>query len=117
MGLQRGFEQVELVHAMGSGMGDASGLGKLDRFNFRQPVLAVCGDSTFFHAVIPALINAVHSESDVVLVVLDNSGTAMTGFQPHPGTDKDATGVSRPGDLHREGLRSPRRADNGCRSL
>jgi indolepyruvate ferredoxin oxidoreductase alpha subunit len=97
MGLQpSGFEQVKMVHAMGSGMGVASGLGKLDRFNFRQPVLAVCGDSTFFHAVIPALINAVHSESDVVLVVLDNSGTAMTGFQPHPGTDKDAMGVSRP---------------------
>ncbi len=97
MGLQpSGFEQVKMVHAMGSGMGVASGLGKLDRFNFRQPVLAVCGDSTFFHAVIPALINAVHSQSDVVLVVLDNSGTAMTGFQPHPGTDKDAMGVSRP---------------------
>lgn len=97
MGLQpSGFEQVKTVHAMGSGMGVASGLGKLDRFSFKQPVLAVCGDSTFFHAVIPALINAVHSESDVVLVVLDNSGTAMTGFQPHPGSDKDAMGVSRP---------------------
>lgn len=97
MGLQpSGFEQVKTVHAMGSGMGLASGLGKLDRFNFTQPVLAVCGDSTFFHAVIPALVNAVHSQSDVVLVVVDNSGTAMTGFQPHPGTDKDAMGVSRP---------------------
>jgi indolepyruvate ferredoxin oxidoreductase alpha subunit len=97
MGLQpSGFEQVKTVHAMGSGMGLASGLGKLDRFNFTQPVLAVCGDSTFFHAVIPALINAVHSQSDVVLIVLDNAGTAMTGFQPHPGTDKDAMGFSRP---------------------
>ncbi len=97
MGLQSsGFEQLKTVHAMGSGMGLASGLGKLDKFNFRQPVLAVCGDSTFFHAVIPALINAVHSQSDVVLVVLDNAGTAMTGFQPHPGSDKDAMGLSRP---------------------
>ncbi len=118
MGLQpSGFEQVKMVHAMGSGMGVASGLGKLDRFNFKQPVLAVCGDSTFFHAVIPALINAVHSESDVVLVVLDNSGTAMTGFQPHPGTDKDAMGVSRPEirvEKICEALGVP---DNGCRSL
>jgi indolepyruvate ferredoxin oxidoreductase, alpha subunit len=97
MGLQpSGFEQVKMVHAMGSGMGVASGLGKLDKFNFTQPVLAVCGDSTFFHAVIPALINAVHSQSDVILIVLDNAGTAMTGFQPHPGSDKDAMGISRP---------------------
>lgn len=97
MGLQpSGFEQVKTVHAMGSGMGLASGLGKLNQFDFKQPVLAVCGDSTFFHAVIPALVNAVHSESDVVLVVLDNAGTAMTGFQPHPGIDRDAMGSVRP---------------------
>jgi indolepyruvate ferredoxin oxidoreductase alpha subunit len=48
--------------------------------------VAVCGDSTFFHAVMPALVNAIHNQADMVLVVVDNSGTAMTGFQPHPGT-------------------------------
>ena len=56
----------------------------------------MAGDSTFFHAVIPALLNAVHSEADVILVVLDNAGTAMTGFQPHPGSDTDAAGEARP---------------------
>jgi indolepyruvate ferredoxin oxidoreductase, alpha subunit len=91
-----GFSQIKTVHAMGSGMGVASGLGKLDLFDFKQPVLAMTGDSTFFHAVIPALVNAVHSEADVVLVILDNAGTAMTGFQSHPGTDKDASGNARP---------------------
>jgi indolepyruvate ferredoxin oxidoreductase alpha subunit len=91
-----GFRQVKTVHAMGSGMGIASGLGKLDLFKFNQPVMAVTGDSTFFHAVIPALLNAVHSEADVVLVVVDNAGTAMTGFQPHPGSDRDAEGNPRP---------------------
>jgi indolepyruvate ferredoxin oxidoreductase alpha subunit len=97
MGLtSTGFSQIKTVHAMGSGMGIASGLGKLNQFGFNQPVLAVCGDSTFFHAVIPALINAIHSQSDLVLVVLDNAGTAMTGFQPHPGTDMNAMGVPAP---------------------
>ena len=97
MGLEpTGFSQVRTVHAMGSGMGVASGLGKLDLFHFKQPVLAMCGDSTFFHAAIPALLNAVHNEADVILVVLDNAGTAMTGFQPHPGVDRDATGDARP---------------------
>jgi indolepyruvate ferredoxin oxidoreductase, alpha subunit len=91
-----GFAQVKTVHAMGSGMGVASGLGKLDIFHFEQPVVAMAGDSTFFHAVIPALLNAVHSEADVVLVVLDNAGTAMTGFQPHPGSDRDAVGDAKP---------------------
>ena len=87
-----GFSQIKTVHAMGSGVGLASGMGKMDRFGLDQPVVTVCGDSTFFHAVIPALINAVHSRSDLVFVILDNSGTAMTGFQPHPGIGTDAMG-------------------------
>jgi indolepyruvate ferredoxin oxidoreductase alpha subunit len=61
-----------------------------------QPVVAVCGDSTFFHAVMPALVDAVHNQSDVTLVVLDNSGTAMTGFQPHPGLTVNAMGEASP---------------------
>lgn len=81
-----GFRTVKLSMAMGSGLGMASGFGKLRQFGFDQPALAVCGDSTFFHAVLPALVNAIHNQSDVILVVVDNSGTAMTGFQPHPGT-------------------------------
>jgi indolepyruvate ferredoxin oxidoreductase, alpha subunit len=42
------------------------------------------GDSTFFHSGIPALINAVFNKTRVVMVVLDNSATSMTGFQPNP---------------------------------
>jgi indolepyruvate ferredoxin oxidoreductase, alpha subunit len=84
--LECGFSTLKTLFAMGSGIGMASGFGKLGQFGFNQPVMAVCGDSTFFHAVIPGLVNAVHNKSDMILVVLDNSGTAMTGFQPHPGT-------------------------------
>jgi indolepyruvate ferredoxin oxidoreductase alpha subunit len=91
-----GYSQTKTAHAMGSGVGLASGLGKLSQFGFRQPVLTVCGDSTFFHASIPALINSVHNESDFILLLLDNSGTAMTGFQPHPGIDRNAAGDAAP---------------------
>jgi indolepyruvate ferredoxin oxidoreductase alpha subunit len=77
---------------MGSGAGLASGLGKLDRFGFGQPVIAVCGDSTFFHAAMPALVNAHYNRSSFILVVLDNGATAMTGFQPHPGVGINAMG-------------------------
>jgi indolepyruvate ferredoxin oxidoreductase alpha subunit len=91
-----GFSTTKTLHAMGSGAGLASGFGKLVQFGMDQPVLAVCGDSTFFHAVIPALINAVHHNSNITLVVLDNSGTAMTGFQSHPGLTVNAMGDKVP---------------------
>jgi indolepyruvate ferredoxin oxidoreductase alpha subunit len=87
---------TKLALAMGSGTGVGSGLGKLGQFGFNQPVIAVCGDSTFFHAAIPALINAKYNRSDVIMVILDNSATAMTGFQPHPGVGVNASGESAP---------------------
>jgi indolepyruvate ferredoxin oxidoreductase alpha subunit len=91
-----GFHQAKTLHAMGSGLGMASGFGMLGRFGATQPALTVCGDSTFFHAAIPALINALHQESNCLLIVLDNSATAMTGFQPHPGSPQDAVGAPAP---------------------
>jgi indolepyruvate ferredoxin oxidoreductase alpha subunit len=94
--LPTGFGTMKTLHAMGSGTGLASGFGQLKRFGMDQPVLSVCGDSTFFHAVMPALVNAIHNRADMTLVVLDNSGTAMTGFQPHPGSSEDAAGNEVP---------------------
>jgi indolepyruvate ferredoxin oxidoreductase alpha subunit len=81
-----GFSQLATLHCMGAGLGEASGLGVLGQLGFTQPVVAVAGDSTFFHACLPALVNARWQKADVVFVILDNSTTAMTGFQPHPGT-------------------------------
>ena len=94
--LPTGFSTLKTLHAMGSGVGLASGFGKLGQFGMNQPILATVGDSTFFHAVLPALINAVHHQSDITVVVLDNSGTAMTGFQSHPGRPVDAAGNDAP---------------------
>ncbi|HEY3356656.1 MAG TPA: thiamine pyrophosphate-dependent enzyme [Polyangia bacterium] len=85
-----GFGQMRTMQAMGSGAGLASGLGALAGLGLAQPALAVCGDSTFFHAVLPALVNARYNGLDLRLVVLDNAATAMTGFQPHPGTGRAA---------------------------
>lgn len=91
-----GFNVSKTLHAMGSGTGIAGGFGKLAQFGMNQPALAVCGDSTFFHAVLPALVNAVHQRAAITLIVLDNSGTAMTGFQSHPGLEIDAMGDTAP---------------------
>jgi indolepyruvate ferredoxin oxidoreductase alpha subunit len=91
-----GFHTVRTLHSMGSGTGLASGFAKLGAFGLDKPVLAVCGDSTFYHAVIPALINAQHNRADITFIVLDNAGTAMTGFQPHPGLAVNAMGEAVP---------------------
>ena len=91
-----GFNTVRTLHSMGSGTGLASGFAKLVAFGLDKPVMALCGDSTFYHAVIPALINAQHNRADITFIVLDNAGTAMTGFQPHPGLAVSAMGEAVP---------------------
>lgn len=87
-----GYSLLRVGGAMGTGTGLASGFGKLASHGFTQPALAMCGDSTFFHAAMPALANACYNQSNLVMVIMDNSATAMTGFQPHPGVGKNAMG-------------------------
>jgi indolepyruvate ferredoxin oxidoreductase alpha subunit len=87
-----GYSVTKTHYCMGGGIGVANGLGKLGQFGFNQPVVAACGDSTFFHAAIPGLVNGVYNNSNFILAVFDNSATAMTGFQPHAGTGVNAMG-------------------------
>ena len=75
---------------MGSNAGTACGLS----IATNQKIVSFMGDSTFFHSGIPPIIDAVHHSHDVVITVLDNRTTAMTGHQPHPGTDFDGMGRS-----------------------
>ncbi|MEM2238027.1 MAG: indolepyruvate ferredoxin oxidoreductase subunit alpha [Candidatus Caldarchaeum sp.] len=79
------FQTIDTIICMGAGLGFANGLAKL----VRQPIVVSVGDSTFFHAAIPALVNAVRNRSRLVVLVLDNDVTAMTGEQPHPGSSWD----------------------------
>ncbi len=95
LGVSRPHNAADLLVCMGSSVGTAGGLAKVNS----QPVVAYIGDSTFFHAGIPGLINAVHNGHKFLLVILDNRTTAMTGHQPHPGSDRgpsccDVTPVS-----------------------
>ncbi|MFC2062644.1 thiamine pyrophosphate-dependent enzyme [Chloroflexota bacterium] len=91
-----GYHVSKLLHGMGTGMGLGCGFGQLESFGFSQPVVSVCGDSTFYHSSIPALINAIYNKSYMMVVVMDNTITAMTGLQPHPGTGYDASGNPTP---------------------
>ncbi len=48
--------------------------------------VAVIGDSTFFHTGIPALLNVIYNQSNVITIIMDNRITGMTGHQENPGT-------------------------------
>ncbi|MDD1741565.1 MAG: thiamine pyrophosphate-dependent enzyme, partial [Methanothrix sp.] len=50
------------------------------------------GDSTFLHGGMTGLLNAAYNKARITVAILDNSTTAMTGHQPHPGTGVTATG-------------------------
>lgn len=88
-------EAMNTMQAMGSGIGVACGLGQLGRFGFDAKVVAVAGDSTFFHACLPGLVNARHKNANLTFVILDNATTAMTGFQVHPGSSVQDTKFTR----------------------
>lgn len=81
------FEMLDVKYSMGSSIGIASGLvlsGVTD------PVIAVVGDSDFFHLGANALFNVAHQGSDLIVLILDNATTALSGFQGTPnlgGTD------------------------------
>jgi indolepyruvate ferredoxin oxidoreductase alpha subunit len=95
-GQKAGQYGYQFENCMGSGIAAAEGLSQLAAYGFDQQVLAVVGDSTFFHTTVPGLISAKYHNANMLLLVLDNSATAMTGFQPHPGTGTTAMG--RPAD-------------------
>lgn len=82
------LEAIDTCICMGSSIGIANGVAKLHD----GVVLAIIGDSTFFHTGIPGLIDAVYNQNNILVVILDNNITAMTGFQPHPGTGIKITG-------------------------
>ncbi|RLE16279.1 MAG: indolepyruvate ferredoxin oxidoreductase subunit alpha [Actinobacteria bacterium] len=70
--------------AMGSSIGMAVGMAASGGAD--GPVVATVGDSTFLHGGIPGLADAVYSQANITVLILDNGTTAMTGGQEHPGT-------------------------------
>jgi len=89
LGVLPPLSMADIVICMGGSIGSACGIAAATD----QKVVSFIGDSTFFHAGIPALINAVHNNYNFTLVILDNGTTAMTGQQPNPGVDTTPMGV------------------------
>jgi indolepyruvate ferredoxin oxidoreductase alpha subunit len=88
LGIYPPLNGCDIATCMGSGFGLANGVARASK----RPVLGTLGDSTFFHSGMSAMVNAVFNNTSITMVVLDNSATAMTGFQPHPGTGATAMG-------------------------
>jgi len=79
----------DYLSCMGSSVGIAHGIKKATG----QKIITFVGDSSFFHAGIPALINTVFNKSNPLIIILENRTTAMTGHQPHPGAPVIPNGI------------------------
>ncbi|MGI6143213.1 MAG: indolepyruvate ferredoxin oxidoreductase subunit alpha [bacterium] len=83
---------------MGGSAGTGHGAQRIfDLKGEGKRVVAVMGDSTFFHTGMNGLLNALYNKSNLITCILDNRTTAMTGHQDHPGT-----GISASGDITQE---------------
>ncbi|MGZ4907092.1 MAG: indolepyruvate ferredoxin oxidoreductase subunit alpha [Halobacteriota archaeon] len=81
---------IDTTLCMGASIGMGSGVSEV----FDKKAISIIGDSTFIHTGVPALINAVYNGANIILVIMDNGTTAMTGHQPHPCTGITARGQS-----------------------
>ncbi|MFX1427276.1 MAG: thiamine pyrophosphate-dependent enzyme, partial [Promethearchaeota archaeon] len=72
----------DLMLSMGASLGTGSGVSLASK----EKVIAAIGDSTLFHAGLPGMVNICHNNEDIIVIVVDNSVTAMTGQQTNPGT-------------------------------
>jgi indolepyruvate ferredoxin oxidoreductase alpha subunit len=99
---------VDTCHCMGAGISQAAGFYHAyaqnpDGF---PTIVATIGDSTFFHSGIPALVNAVGQRARIIVVILDNGTTAMTGHQPTPELGRSAAGEAAPPVFMRDMVRA-----------
>ncbi|MBN2350996.1 MAG: indolepyruvate ferredoxin oxidoreductase subunit alpha [Spirochaetales bacterium] len=83
VGLAQGIEIAEGI----DGAGETEGAGR---------TAAVIGDSTFAHSGLTGLVNAAYNGRRILIIVLDNSTTAMTGMQPNPFSGERIDGKPAP---------------------
>ena len=89
LGNAQPLEMCDTCLCMGAGINIAQGIWHTEP---DTKCFAFVGDSTFFASGITGVINAFYNQAELTLIVLDNSTTAMTGHQPHPGSGRTAMG-------------------------
>ena len=83
LGLLPPLSAIHTCGCMGAGIGVAHGAAQA---GIGERMVAVIGDSTFYHTGLPALANVAYNKANVLTIILDNRTTAMTGHQANPGT-------------------------------
>ena len=83
------LDMVDTCLCMGAGINIAQGVFRTEP---DTSAFAFVGDSTFFASAITGIVNAVYNQAEMTVIILDNSTTAMTGHQPHPGTGQTMMG-------------------------
>ena len=89
LGNAKPLDMVDTCLCMGAGITMAQGLQRVEP---DKRYFSFVGDSTFFASGLTGIVNAVYNEASLTLCILDNSTTAMTGHQPHPGTGRTMMG-------------------------
>ena len=80
------LEGLHSTICMGASIGMAHGMSKALKEKGKGKIVGVIGDSTFIHSGITPLLNMAYNKSNAVIIICDNSTTAMTGMQEHPAT-------------------------------
>lgn len=88
LGIAAPLNSADFLYCMGSSVSAGSGFAAVSG----RTTIGYIGDSTFFHSGITGLVNAVFNKHDILLVILDNGTTAMTGHQPNPGVAEEVLG-------------------------
>ncbi len=88
LGLLPPLRMADFLVCMGASVSAGCGFASVSP----KPVIGFIGDSTFFHTGLNGLANAVFNKHDILLIILDNGTTAMTGHQPNPGMMQDVLG-------------------------
>ncbi len=83
------YEMGQVMMCMGASPGIGSGLSL---FNHSRKVVVFLGDSTFFHAGLPGILNAVFNQHPITLILMENGTTAMTGHQDHAAVGQNFNG-------------------------
>lgn len=99
---QEPFDLLDVKYSLGASVGLAVGLAMA-----RPPhkVIALSGDSAFLHHGWGGLVEAARNKVDLLVIVLDNGTTALSGGQPHAGTAHDTRGrPTAPVDIARVAL-------------
>lgn len=87
------YELMDVKNSLGSGIGMGAGIAlALSRSGDEKRVVVLCGDSGLLHSGLQGLVDAVQLGVRMLVLILDNGTTALSGGQPHPGSHVDARG-------------------------